>query len=923
MPNPDIENPDDFKMEEETNEKKEENLKEIADERKAKLFNIIFKKRNILVFLGLIFLIWLAWHIRTANLEQLKDITTNDYTLGPDLDPFLFLRYAKYIVENGKLMEHDDMRYVPLGWDTSRETRLLPYMIAYFHILLSKFKNISVEYSAAMFPVFMFLLTVIAFFLFVREVFKNKKSKDIIALVASGFLVVSPSLLARTVAGIPEKESASFLFIFLAFYFFLIAWKSEKIRTSVIFAALAGISTAITGLIWGGVRYVYLSFAIAVFVCFIFNKLNKKQILAYSIWILLSLILSSIFSQKLILARMIMSGSTTGPAFMVFFLMLIDFLIFNTKIKDLNIIKRLGGKIPEKVISIILFLIIGLIFAVLFFGFSFPKEFVNEIIFSLTKPYQDRLSFTVAENKQPYFNEWKNNFGPMFENIPLFFWLFFVGSILLFYDSIKNLEKKEKWLLTSFFAIFLLALIFSRHSPSSIMNGTGLISKFVYFSGFLLIVLGFCYVFYKNYKGNSLEILKRINSSYLLLIAFFVISVLGARSAIRLLMVLSIPASAIVGYLSVAAVEKARVNKNEILKIVLIGVAVIIISASIYSFYSNYQSILAQAKSMAPSYYTQQWQTAMKWVRENTKENSVFAHWWDYGYWIQTIGERATILDGGNGIDYWDHLLGRHVLTGQNEKEALEFLYAHNATHFLIDSTEIGKYGAYASIGSDENYDRNSQISTFIEDESQLRETKEDIVHLYRGSMYLEEEYAVETNDSKIILPSYQAGIAGVFLREGKNGELKQPQVIFVYQGKQYNLGLKCVYYKNKKYDFGTGYKGCLYIAPALVSENGRMFIKETGTSLFFTERAMRALWIKLYFFNEGENFKLVHSEDSFIVKDIKNQKPDIGDFVFFQGVQGPIKIWEVSYPANTKFKPEYLETSYPNESLRISTMNL
>src|SRR3989344_2114 len=305
-------------MEEETNEKKEENLKEIADERKAKLFNIIFKKRNILVFLGLIFLIWLAWHIRTANLEQLKDITTNDYTLGPDLDPFLFLRYAKYIVENGKLMEHDDMRYVPLGWDTSRETRLLPYMIAYFHILLSKFKNISVEYYAAMFPVFMFLLTVIAFFLFVREVFKNKKSKDIIALVASGFLVVSPSLLARTVAGIPEKESASFLFIFLAFYFFLIAWKSEKIRTSVIFAALAGISTAITGLIWGGVRYVYLSFAIAVFVCFIFNKLNKKQILAYSIWILLSLILSSIFSQKLILARMIMSGSTTGPAFMVF-----------------------------------------------------------------------------------------------------------------------------------------------------------------------------------------------------------------------------------------------------------------------------------------------------------------------------------------------------------------------------------------------------------------------------------------------------------------------------------------------------------------------------------------------------------------------------------------------------------------------------
>src|SRR3989344_4533008 len=329
-------------MEEETNEKKEENLKEIADERKAKLFNIIFKKRNILVFLGLIFLIWLAWHIRTANLEQLKDITTNDYTLGPDLDPFLFLRYAKYIVENGKLMEHDDMRYVPLGWDTSRETRLLPYMIAYFHILLSKFKNISVEYSAAMFPVFMFLLTVIAFFLFVREVFKNKKSKDIIALVASGFLVVSPSLLARTTAGIPEKESVSFLFIFLAFYFFLIAWKSEKIRTSVIFAALAGISTAITGLIWRGATYIFLVIGFIVFLEFILNKVDKKRFFSYFVWLLTAaIILFVFFNKRWTIGDLVRSPTSSGLAFMVFFLMLIDFLIFNTKIKEIKIIDKL------------------------------------------------------------------------------------------------------------------------------------------------------------------------------------------------------------------------------------------------------------------------------------------------------------------------------------------------------------------------------------------------------------------------------------------------------------------------------------------------------------------------------------------------------------------------------------------------------
>jgi len=82
-----------------------------------------------------------------------------------------------------------------------------------------------------------------------------------------------------------------------------------------------------------------------------------------------------------------------------------------------------------------------------------------------------------------------------------------------------------------------------------------------------------------------------------------------------------------------------------------------------------------------------------------------FGHWWDYGYWVQSIGKRATVLDGGNAITYWNYLMGRYVLTGNNQDDALEFLYNHNTTHLLIDSSDIGKYGAFSSIGSDESYD--------------------------------------------------------------------------------------------------------------------------------------------------------------------------------------------------------------------------
>ena len=100
----------------------------------------------------------------------------------------------------------------------------------------------------------------------------------------------------------------------------------------------------------------------------------------------------------------------------------------------------------------------------------------------------------------------------------------------------------------------------------------------------------------------------------------------------------------------------------------------IIVVSSLLIVWKYYNSDKITAENYAPGPYHWQWQNAMAWVRENTPIDSVFAHWWDYGYWIQSIGERSTILDGGNAIVYWDYLMGRYVLTEPDEKKALEIL---------------------------------------------------------------------------------------------------------------------------------------------------------------------------------------------------------------------------------------------------------
>jgi dolichyl-diphosphooligosaccharide--protein glycosyltransferase len=42
---------------------------------------------------------------------------------------------------------------------------------------------------------------------------------------------------------------------------------------------------------------------------------------------------------------------------------------------------------------------------------------------------------------------------------------------------------------------------------------------------------------------------------------------------------------------------------------------------------------------------TNDWFDALNWIKNNATEDAVVAAWWDYGYWITTMGERTTIAD--------------------------------------------------------------------------------------------------------------------------------------------------------------------------------------------------------------------------------------------------------------------------------------
>jgi asparagine N-glycosylation enzyme membrane subunit Stt3 len=919
------------------------NEEEIIKERTKKVIDFFKKKSIVFPAILLLILIIFGAHIRFLPLTDhggkpgLWDFTKNDYTLGPDLDPYLFLRYAQNIIETGNLPVQDNMRYYPLGFDTTTELQMVSYMIVITYKLLNFFGNYSLNYAGAFMPVLMFVLTIISYFFFVRELFikkdegKNNLKSNLIAGIATFFMIIMPGFLSRTIAGIPEKESVGFFFMFLALFLFLKSWKSEKINSSVLLAVSAGITTALMGLTWGGVIYLYTVIPLAVLGAFLVEKIKLKETISYTIWIVFTLLITLLFTNRFSLIDFVTSLSS-GLSCLVLIIIWADRLLWHSKIKDkLNIL--LEKNIPKPIITLIFSLLISILLISITLGPNFIINKITDLNRIFFTPIEGRWVETVAENRQPYFTEWANELGPKLGKFSVTLWLFIIGSIVLFGEMLKNVEKKERLKLIFFYILFFTGLAFSRYAAHPhFFDGENFLSKTMYYlSGFLLI-LSLGYYQYKHYK-NSERSLSNINFDSILLFSLLVLGLFTARSAIRLVMVLVVISPIFFSYLIIKLGFSIKEESNRDKKFIKIVLFTLVLVLLIFSGFKFYSSIKVQSYYNVPYQYTFQWQNAMDWVRENTPPNAVFSHWWDYGYWVQSIGERATVTDGGNVYAFWNYLTGRLVLTGESENDTLEFLYTHNVTHVLIDPTDISKYGAFSQIGSNENYDRlSSGPIILISEKRNIQETKNWTIRFYNSpsgnsmNLFGIEEEINYLNEKKENIRLFRensafAGINIKYLEKNSSIEFGQPEALFVTSGnKQVILPVRYLYYGGKIMDFKIGINATAYPIPSINDELNS--VDNLGAMIYLSPRIMRGLLGQVYILNNAlGNFKslnLVHEEQDYITSFINQKGFSFEGFYYYfggrsqNGLKAPIKIWEVRYKGNEKINPEYLSTTLP-----------
>lgn len=840
---------------------------------------------NILVIILFLITLFIGVQIRTQNLPNLIDITTGDYT-PLALDPYYFLRVSETILQtNNALPEIDNMRYPSLssGWTNE----ILPQSTVLIYKIINTFdSNTTLNYANVLNPVIFFILGLILFFFLCWKLSKNKW----IALIASFILSIIPPYLYRTLAGFSDHEAIGIFGFFLALLLFSIGLLYlEKRKTtyfkSSIFGFISGIATMVAIASWGGgAKFLFMILPLSFLIIWLIKKEKSlvDYVLFYSLWVAGILLSASFFGYEI---RAIMHGFFLNSAgiltLFVLFYSIITLLI--TKIKK---IPKIINK-NKNLASFLATIIFGLIAYQIFIGSALDLviNLFNRIIYPFGT---SRVGLTVAENKQPYLNDWISQITGFI------FYTFLAGCFIIGGKLAKGIKiKKYKFLFTGSFTFFIIGILFSRISSSSILNGDNFISKLVFLSSFLILFISSIYI----YKKSEWE----INSKWIIIASWMIPMLLAVRSAIRVFFAI-VPFVAFLVPLTLFEIGKfARKMKDDFLKMISILILIALIIGTISTCFSFYSIIDTQSKYQAPS-YNQNWQNAMSWVRENTPKESIFLHWWDYGYWVQTGGGRATITDGGHFNGYWDHLIGRYVLTTPYPETAKSFIKSHKVSHLLIDPSDIGKYPAYSSIGNDQNIlDRSSFLATFISNPSEIRETAKGEIRIYNGGISTDTDIIYNYQGKELFLPAGNT-ILGAVIVHTEDEVLLQPIGIYVYNNQQYEIPLKYLFYNSELIDFGEGIESTAYIYPNLRESAQGQTIDFGGALIYLSEKVKDSLVVKLYLMGdpleEYSEFELVHTQGI------------LPNPFYYNGFNGPIKIWEIGEMENILIRNEFLETS-------------
>lgn len=604
-------------------------------------------------------LLILAFWIRVQGGTQ---VPSGQFT---ETDAYLYYWQAQIISEYGQLPVRDMHRWLPFGRDLGQTLNLYSYALAYGHKVLAWiFPNISLYHVTFYAPVVCFCIGLGALCLFLYHTYGLLFSSVVGLLLAT-----LPGTIERSAAGFGDRDAWCLMLGILAVTSYLASLQAQRPRQRFFWTFASGITIFFGGISWEGFG-VFLSVILVVELWRFLTTETEEGIELYALWVFT-------FVPALYLASpAYRSGYGFAKHLTAFVLVPSVMLLILRACRHLLLTKT---PFRDKLRPHTRILSLGLILGSVAFALSYVVIQLDTFADTTVPLSQNTLMQAMSELTAPEYRYWVFRYGS----------IFITGSLGFILIPLR-LWKKQGILLSIPLALF---TVFSfLREPLDTLWGESFGNNL-----FGIAIVG-CSVMliYMTWQRRALMANELVSIA---LIAWFLVWIALARDAKRYDLFIGVPlafgTAALIHIITKALSEKLRQSAyvtdkfREDFKPVILktGFSIVLLVILMYlpiNHAHTYRSLYAAKMMRRAKPGNSDVAKAMHWMKDELLHTAVVAAPWSYGSQLNVLAGVKTIIDQDTYLQHWIHLYDQHVHKATSEREVLEFLKTHTATHLML-----------------------------------------------------------------------------------------------------------------------------------------------------------------------------------------------------------------------------------------------
>ena len=616
---------------------------------------LTYISKHVGAWLLIIAILCVAFWIRIQSVDTIPEgqFTGND--------AYFYYRNAQIVSENGSLPKRDMDRWLPIGRDLEQTLQFYPHALAYTHKVITLcLPNISLYDVALYMPVVCFCIGIGGLCFFLYYTFGISFSAIVGVLLAT-----LPGTIDRSAAGFSDRDSWCLMLGILAVITYLMALQTEQKRIRVLWTLLSGIIVYIGCMSWEGFG-VFLFAILLVEVWKFLTTSKEERLFEYLIWVLTfvpALYFTSAAYRRGEWFATHLAAIVLIPPLVLLIIRTFRYILL-TKTPYAEKMRSHARSIALGLTLISIALAIGYVFS------QMANLNITTVSFGKSKLMQN-----VGELMTPNYQYWVIRYGSVF----------FLGCFGLIVAQ-YHIWGKTGFILFVPFLAFTVSTFF-RIQLDTLLGKPN--SNLLFFASIATAIIGLIIVAWRRHKYIKNEHI------YLVFTFLLLVWVSLARDALRYDFFIGVPlaffTATLIHFILDTFCEKLSENKKGLqayLKAAATIACLITIMFWTPAGAHTKRSVFAarHMRKAMPGHSSME--KAFRWMKIHLPSNAIVAAHWNFGSQLNVLANVKTITDQDHYIQHWIDLYETHVYNAKSEKEALEFLKTHLATHIMLTRDE-------------------------------------------------------------------------------------------------------------------------------------------------------------------------------------------------------------------------------------------